>query len=1243
MLKTKGHIVLIALLSVLHCWADNRVSYKLTGTPIGSPLSVDYDNSSQASTTINTIRNAFDGNLSTFFASWERSNTWAGLDLGTPHVITRVGWSPRNGSVGPQRVVLGLFEGSNDSDFLTSYPLYINSQEGTIGKMDYADVNVSKGFRYVRYVGPNAARCNIAELEFYGYESEGDESKFYQLTNLPTVVINTQNHIDPYDKIHELTSSYTIIYANGTKVQEETGTTRLRGNASISFPKKPYRIKLDTKKHMFKDSDMKSPAKAKKWTLINNYGDKSLMRNLVSFEVSRRMRMPYTPWSKPVDVIVNGEYKGCYQLTDQITVDKDRVNITEMEPDDIEGEALTGGYLLELDGYASQETSWFQTRFGSPVTIKSPDENSITTEQHKYIEDFYNQMEMRILSRSFNDPELGYRAILDEKSLQCYWLVEELTGNPDAFHSCYLSKDRGTDKLRVETVWDFDLAFDNDSRFYPNRNYGDYLSLARGGAGNSRALLRRIFSDEAFCDSLRVMWETARKDWGITEESLIAYIDSTAHVLEKSQRLNFIRWPILNSVQHLNPRVAGTYEGEVEYLREYIRERIPFLDVRTRNQESEDEHYDIASAEDLKNFAYMVNSGNIYISATLQADIDFTAYENEMIGMETHYKGTFDGNHHSITININTSEQYAALFRYLDGTVKDLTVKGTIRTSNKFAAGIAGGTEGARIERCTADVQIISTVNGDGTHGGIVGVSNDNTYIEDCLISGSMSGSNTDCCGGVVGWASSSTTIKNCLISSNITVSKNGSDIIARNAGNVASVNNFTYDTWGAANGCGNLTYFTLDQICMGDACFRMNTNRKEPLWFQRLGVDDMPSMDSSRGEVYSVSRVHCDGSPYSPGLGYSNNKVFDQRDAHVIRDGICIVCGLCDDSTMPRDERGYYVLSTAQQLEWYARYIAGTDNTVCAVLGDNIDFTAFNTMIGMGTSYAGTFDGAGYSIKINVQRNADYAGLFHNVSGTIQDLIVYGTVKTSAKFAGGIVSNMIGGQLIRCQSYTDIVSTVNGDGTHGGIIGLNSESTEISEVTDCFFGGSINGSNTDCCGGVCGWASAPIMVSNTLVMGSYNVGINGSDVICRNNSMLLQDNCYYFTDWNVDIPKGVKRTNPTEYKNGALCLLLNGNRKDDDMAWYQTLGTDPFPIPDASHKPVYLWTDGSYHNDEEDGIAETHETYKAYNQYGTYDLSGRKMANGKWVSGKWVSGKWVSGSLPKGIYIYNGKKIVKY
>ena len=76
----------------------------------------------------------------------------------------------------------------------------------------------------------------------------------------------------------------------------------------------------------------------------------------------------------------------------------------------------------------------------------------------------------------------------------------------------------------------------------------------------------------------------------------------------------------------------------------------------------------------------------------------------------------------------------------------------------------------------------------------------------------------------------------------------------------------------------------------------------------------------------------------------------------------------------MQRDERGFFVLKSAPQLEWYARYIAGEDNTACAVLGDDIDYTAYNSMIGQGTAYNGTFDGAGHTITINMQRSSDYA-----------------------------------------------------------------------------------------------------------------------------------------------------------------------------------------------------------------------------------------------------------------------------
>ena len=273
---------------------------KLTGTVIGTAESVNYSTGNQ-STTVNTCRDAFDGNLQTFFASWERSYTWAGLDLGVPHVITRVGWSPRNDVHGEQRVQLGVFEGANSPDFMDALPLYVISERGTIGTVSHADVACSKGFRYVRYIGPSDARCNIAEIEFYGHEGEGDESQLYRVTNLPTVSIHTLNGEIPYDKEHQIVSQLTIISDDG--LLSEPGTTRERGNASRNFPKKPWRIKFDKKQRV-----LDAPGKAKKWTLLNNYGDKTLMRNLLAFELSKRLGMPYTPYGTVVDVLLNGDY-----------------------------------------------------------------------------------------------------------------------------------------------------------------------------------------------------------------------------------------------------------------------------------------------------------------------------------------------------------------------------------------------------------------------------------------------------------------------------------------------------------------------------------------------------------------------------------------------------------------------------------------------------------------------------------------------------------------------------------------------------------------------------------------------------------------------------------------------------------------------------------------------------------------------------------------------------------------------
>ena len=536
---------------------------KLTGMVMGTKETVDYKDSSK-STTVNTCRDAFDGDLNTFFASWERSYTWAGLDLRRPHIITRVGWSPRNDGQGEKRVQLGVFEGANRADFMDALPIYIITEKGKIGEMSYADVSCSRGFRYVRYVGPSDARCNIAELEFYGYQSEGNDSSLYQLTNLPTVSIHTQNNEIPYDKIHQIVSQLTIISDNGTKLLSESGTTRERGNYSRSTPKKPYRIKFDKKQRV-----LDAPAKAKKWTLINNYGDKTLMRNLLAFELSRQLGMTYTPFGTAVDVLLNGEYKGCYQLCDQVNINKHRVNITEMTPQDNEGSALTGGYFVEIDTYADQEKSWFYSNKGNPVTIKSPDEDSITSKQKTYIKNYFNKMENQ------------WKTYLDLNSFLRHFLVGELSGNTDTYWSVFMYKERDNDTMYTGPVWDFDLAFNNDNRTYPVNNKRDYIYRSGGScAGNMRSFVDRIVVSDANAKSQLVeIWDEARQS-GLTEEYMVAYIDSLENALQQSQELNFLRWPIMNQKVHQNPRIWGSYEAEVENVRTYMKERIAWMDKK---------------------------------------------------------------------------------------------------------------------------------------------------------------------------------------------------------------------------------------------------------------------------------------------------------------------------------------------------------------------------------------------------------------------------------------------------------------------------------------------------------------------------------------------------------------------------------------------------------------------------------------------------------------------------------------
>ena len=861
MCKLRISHLFVAVLLMLKCSAvyGQQAEIKLSGTPIGSK-NVDYS-TGNPSTTVNTPACAFDGDTKTFYASYDRSRTWVGLDLGSPHVITKVGWCPRESQ--PARVQLGIFEASNSPDFLDAVPLYLIPEGGTANKLDYASVNVSRGFRYVRYVGPNDVRCNIAELEFYGYEGAGDDSKFYQITNLPTVSIHTYSGSDPASKTTEVEANLTITYDNGTRIQEYPITAKGRGNASWGFPKKPWRIKFNDGKshHMLKGSPLESPAKAKKWTLINNYGDKTLMRNILAFEISRRLDMPYTVYCQPVDVIMNGEYKGCYQLCDQISIDDNRVPIVEMEQGDVEEPLVSGGYLIEVDAYASSESSWFTSKKGIPVTIKSPDADEIMSAQSKYIKDYFNLLETDLWKTNYTDTIEGFRRRLDVESFLRHFIVGEFSGNTDTYWSVYMYKNREQNQFTVAPCWDFDLAFDNDGRIYPVSNRSNWVYCSGGStASGMGSFVNRVLSDKAAKQRLADIWADMRDRGLFTSASMVAYVDSMAQVLQASQKLNFIRWPILNQRVHQNPSAKGSYNAEVDVLRQYFPTRIAWIDNFLNYKAApvyRDSTYYISNAEELMAFAYAVNKGANGSDAYLTADIDMSGYSSTYtpIGTEAKpYQGTFDGRGFRIkNLNISGGNGYG-VFGFVTGgaTVKNLVLDASSSISGGAYVGIIGESTGTGLVTISC---VGNEANITGTAQNVAGIIGCNMnsscqfFLSDCYNAGTISGGNESA--SICGWIGSNGMMQNCWNIGTVTGYEWASDMVRGST----SIEN-CYSTTGD-----QVTKISMETVSSGELCYNLNGGATEDVvWYQTVGRDVHPVFDMTHGTVFKAE----DGSYYS-------------------------------------------------------------------------------------------------------------------------------------------------------------------------------------------------------------------------------------------------------------------------------------------------------------------------------------------------------------------------------------------
>lgn len=369
-------------------------------------------------------------------------------------------------------------------------------------------------------------------------------------TGLPVVVIDTPGH-KPIDSKNDWLEGATIKIYNkeGETVTDLTTSIKGRGNTTWSYPKKPYTIKLDTK------SEILGMPKHKRWALLANWMDRTLLRNDVAYEMGRRSKaLEWTPSGKFVEVVLNGKHIGNYYLCEQIKIDKNRVNISELDKKATEGEDITGGYVMELDVYYDEVYKFHSSKYYLPYMFKEPDE--VNTAQYDYMKQYINEMESALKdSEKFAARE--FTNYLELKSFADWWIINELVCNFEAKHpkSCYVHKDKGG-KIVAGPLWDYDwetfthhtTAHIVNNLYYP-----------------------QLFKDKEFVSIVKSQWDELKPQF----ETIPDYIDTQAKNLEKSDIINIQMWPITNTV---NGDTNDSYNVAIGKMKENYTKRLKWID-----------------------------------------------------------------------------------------------------------------------------------------------------------------------------------------------------------------------------------------------------------------------------------------------------------------------------------------------------------------------------------------------------------------------------------------------------------------------------------------------------------------------------------------------------------------------------------------------------------------------------------------------------------------------------------------
>jgi hypothetical protein len=373
----------------------------------------------------------------------------------------------------------------------------------------------------------------------------------------------------------------------GVKLLDGVTEMKGRGNSTWNLEKKPYNLKLGTK------APVLGMPSHKRWALLANHYDRSLLRTEIAIKLGEIFdHMAWHSHAEPVAFFMNGAYQGAYQIIENIKIDKNRVDI-----DDISANNPGGGYILEIDQRKGEDFN-FTTTNGVIFCASDPDdvlEDIIPGENRTVfakIQADVQAAENALYGDNFANPQTGYRKYLDAASFIDWYLVNEITKNPDAifYSSVYIYYDPDKELYCMGPIWDFDISLGNasgaPSLSYSSSASGFYVKNAYNTGGGfswppvpqkQSNWLYRLFQDPWFVSQVKARWNEKKAELALT-----AFIDQQAADLENAQKVNFRKWNILNSsfgYGVLATGSAATYAAQVAYVKNFLTQRVAWLDT----------------------------------------------------------------------------------------------------------------------------------------------------------------------------------------------------------------------------------------------------------------------------------------------------------------------------------------------------------------------------------------------------------------------------------------------------------------------------------------------------------------------------------------------------------------------------------------------------------------------------------------------------------------------------------------